>query len=176
MTSILSISQARGLLFINKHALDDELEVQAETLYHIVEEQSKANGQLARAKNHLESVEAGLFQDFSDQTPKPTKDLILAQVQDSADRAKAFDLFLEAKEVADRWNGLFEAWRARGFALRELCGLHLANYYSSDSVSPSQVRRRTAEEVNSSLCAEAAGKRQESKDQERRPARRRVVE
>lgn len=125
----------RSKLVIEKHRLDDELEIQAELLQHISERVVKAKSRTLEAKDVMELEEAKLYAEGKEDYPKATVSDLQSIVSRHSDRKAAWIKYQVARHDQELWEGLHEAWKARGFALRALVDLRLANYYTSDSAS-----------------------------------------
>jgi len=130
---ISTLDDYRRRLRIEKHQLDDELELQAELLHSISEHVVSAKSRALHAKDHLERTEGDIYSDAKQDNPKATVPELQGITLRDPDRIKAFDLYQRARESQESWEGLHEAWRSRGFALRALVDLRLASYYTSDS-------------------------------------------
>ena len=122
---------------INKHELDRELEVQAAFTFTISEHKSAAALRVSQTKDYLAVIEAQLRARIrrnwgGREGPKQTEADILAAVQEHHDRLIAWDDYQKARHMLERWEGLFETWKQRGFALRGLGDLYEANYYTID--------------------------------------------
>ena len=59
----MELSQVRNMLRINKHRLDDELELHAEVLDRVGQEVVKRNSRMIELKKRLEEVEAKVTAD-----------------------------------------------------------------------------------------------------------------
>lgn len=145
----LTLDELRGMLKIDKHKLDDELEVQAHVHFQITEELSYQSHQKQSLKEELEMYDAGLLIDLRKSNVKKTVSELQAEIAvDSGHRATIRDLFLVNKNH-ELWEGMLEAWKQRGFALKSLADLAMSNYYNVDStyerpaVQRREVRRRT---------------------------------
>lgn len=134
------LRQYRAMLFINKHKLDDELEVQSEIQDRISSKLARANTKMLESKDALAKTEARLLEDFRTEE-KSTKDLAEAKAKRHPDRQRAFERFMEAREDHEEWSGLLDAWKSKGFGLREMGGLFHAQYFSVDSISAPRVRK-----------------------------------
>lgn len=127
-----------AVVAINKHDLDRELELQAAFTYLISEHRSAAALRVSQTKDQLSVTEAQLRARIrrsggGREGPKQTEADILAAVQEHRDRLIAWDDYQNARHMLDRWEGLFETWKQRGFALSKLGELFQANYYTVDS-------------------------------------------
>lgn len=127
------MSELRARLRVNKHALEDELETQAEVLDRIGREVSRADSRAQAAADRVKRMEASAFSDLkaggsSDRVSE------LAARRDP-DRMKAFDESVQARQELDDWRSLHEAWKARGFSIKELVALYQSKYFEMGTTS-----------------------------------------
>lgn len=132
------VEELKGLLRIDKNALDEELVQSPELLFKVSDAYIAAVDVRDALKNDLAVVEAEADKkirhaaDVADE--KVTEGAIKARVMTHKDRVKAYNAFLDAKLAADRLGALKEAFTLRGYAIRELCQLFTSNYYQERSV------------------------------------------
>lgn len=145
----LTLRELKGMLKINKHKLDDELEVQAHVHFQISEKLSGAIGRQQRLESEMEEYDAKLLLSMRKSDVKRTVAELQAEILTSGDHQSWLDdLHIARHEVAE-WQGMYEAWKQRGFALKSLADLAMSNYYNVDTtyqrpvVQRSEVRRRT---------------------------------
>lgn len=120
-------------LRVNKHYIDDALEVQAELQLVIGERVAALARELAETKEDLATLEAGLLLDIKGQV-KTTVEAGKAYIQRDPARRSASAKVINLREELDRWSALLEAWKQRGYALRELGQLHGSQYFAIRSV------------------------------------------
>lgn len=138
----------RRLLRVNKHRLDDELELQAEVMGQISDEIATQGARLSEAENELKITEARLFREFKDQDEKLTDKAADSAVKRNRERTRAFERVTSLAETLALWSGLHEAWRSRGYSINKLCDLYVAQYFTKDSHSISnRSDRRRGEEA-----------------------------
>lgn len=130
----ISKDRVRAILMIAKNRLDDELELQPQTMYDISESVALSAARVAGAKNELEEVEAELFLDYKGSGDKKTEAQIKAEIVLDPSRKSAFIKLVNARRDHEEWQGLYEAWKQRGYTLSNLGELYRANYFSTDSV------------------------------------------
>lgn len=120
---------------INKHALDDELEIQADTLHRISEFMADARDAMERAEDKLDSEEADAFIEVSDmhRARKMNLDYIKNNVRNDPRRKAAWIAHREAALDFEKWENLYYAWKQRSYALTSLAELATASYYAVDS-------------------------------------------
>lgn len=126
-------------LVIDKHQLDDELMVQAQIQYAIVEKVSALTEDYSKSRELLKIIESEIVQDLTAGDSKHTVKQLDALIQSSAEYQDAAQGLREAQKDLDKAQGLLDAWKQRGFALKALADLSLSNYYAMDSTSSRKV-------------------------------------
>src|SRR5258707_11639907 len=131
------LEELKQYLKINKFALDDELVGQASVFYKVGEMFAEATAKRDAQKEHLATIAAELEQNVRTRlgdkaTEGKVKSLVLLEEEHIAET----QAYLEAKAEADKLFALKEAFQQRGYMLRDLAQLFVANYYSRDSVRP----------------------------------------
>ena len=122
-------NQIIPMLKINKHRLDDELELQPQISHDISDSVAAANARLASLKESLSTYEAELLLDIKAGPEKLSAPEVAAMVETDQERKLRMSKFMAAKKEYESWVGLLEAWKQRGFALKTLADLYLAGYY-----------------------------------------------
>jgi hypothetical protein len=132
----MNLDEYRNYLVIDKHKLDDELKHQASLFYTISEACMQAIAERDYLKEMLARADADCDADirnaFKDE--KITEAMVKNEILGQKTHKKAFDDWLVAKTKADQLEALKEAFRQRGFMLRDLCQLHVSQYYGDISV------------------------------------------
>jgi len=185
------IRSYRNMLRVNKHRLDDELEVQSQVMDDISSRLTILNSRTLEANDALKLVEARLFRELKDDSEKLTDKAADALVKQDPERKRAWQAAQAARAEHEDWSGLYDAWKARGFALRELCGLYVAQYFTIDSFTSGrddrsahrggEAQARAERPAYNSRVGLLSG-RDENKDEEPAPERvagrprRRVIE
>jgi hypothetical protein len=168
------------MLRINKHRLDDELELQSQILDLISSQLTVLNSRSLESADQLKLVEARLFRELKDDSEKITDKAADALVKQDPERKRAWQASQAARAEHEDWSGLYDAWKARGFALRELCGLYVAQYFSIDSYSAGRSDRPQRRGGEGQARAERPAyqpppgllsSREENKDEEPAPER-----
>ena len=129
----LTLNQIEAMLKIDKHRLDDELEKQSQILYNITESLAERTYAYNMAKDELEKHEAEMFIRCKDRNSKSTRDEILAEIALDDDRIELFAKLCVQERLVQKWQGMQDSWKQRGFALKALADLAIANYYSVDT-------------------------------------------
>lgn len=175
-----TIEDYRKMLPCNKHRLDDELELQPDIMARISAEMTRANGRMLEAKNELAKLEARLGLEYREDDGKATKDVIEGKVVRDRERIKQWEAFQRTRTEYEDWVGMLEAWRQKGFSLKTLAELYVAQYFSRDSITvkgreqrdrDDEERRAAMRRAHGKVFAEA-----EPEEEESRPRRRRVDE
>lgn len=135
---MLKIDEFRGYLAIDKAALDDEIIQQPSLFFRVCEEYVVAAAERDALKEQLSYVDAQLDAEvrrrLEREDAKATEAMVKAQVQTHGDHEAAFTEFVEAKKKADVLSALKEAFHMRGYMLRDLASLTIANYYGETSI------------------------------------------
>lgn len=132
------LQRCRALLRINKHALDDELEVQAEYQEEIGRRCELLEHRVSTLKDELARTEARLIEEFRDGA---TKDLAEAKAKRHPDRRQVWDRYQEAVEAHALYSNLLDAWKAKGKDIHALGKLFGDQYFSLTAKSVSHRRR-----------------------------------
>jgi hypothetical protein len=145
---ILNAKDYQQRLRIDKHKLDDDLEVHAELQQQISETITHYNSVMLKAKEELAQVEARLLQDVKETRAKITKDEADAIVMRHTERRTAWRAYQEAREELELWQGLYAAWERKGRDMEALGRLYAAQYFSLYSVGgDSRSERRSARDT-----------------------------
>lgn len=133
MSALDKIETYQRMMRIQKHRLDDELEIQAELLHKISECVVLAKSRAISAKDELDRLEGEIYSDAKEDNPKATVPELQGITLRDADRIKLWQKYQIARHDQEAWEGLHEAWKSRGFAIRSLVDLRLASYYTTES-------------------------------------------
>lgn len=145
--------QYRAMLRVNKHSLDDELEIQAQIMEDISTETTRRNARMMEAKQELDRVEARLTMDFRESEEKLTAQEITAKIKRDKGRTTAWQAYLDALTEHSKWAGLLEAWRQKGYSIKTLADLYSSQYFQ---MSSHQVTHRAARDSFNSEDARAS--------------------
>lgn len=169
----LTYEDIQAMLRVNRHNLDNELEIQGEMMSRIIEEVARHNHRQLEAKDILARTEARLLVHYKDSDEKMSEKHIAAQITRDPERVKAAQDYYDAVREHKKWEGLMDGWKSRGFALTNLCDLYVAQYFNKDShQSRRDSRERDTLEARRAL-REASSK--ETSDSTTRPTRRAVT-
>jgi len=158
--------QFRAMLPTWKHRLDDELEVQAQFMEQIASEVTTRNSRAIEAKDELARVEARLTEDYRDDDPKVTVGALAAKINRDPERIRAWQTYQAARSEHERWAGLLEAWRNKGYSIKTLADLYSAQYFSLTSVTgeTTRIRVRSHEDQEQARSAMRVALRRPSPD------------
>lgn len=144
----LKIEQLEPMLRINKHRLDDELELQPQLSHDISESVATANAKMLSLKEDLAKEHATIGLELRSGGEKMTVDAINAEITIDPEYQSISLKYQAAKKDYERWLGMAEAWRARGFALKTLADLYIASYYVIDSAGSEATYRENRRELS----------------------------
>lgn len=148
-----SIEQYRAMLCVNKHRLDDELEIQPEIMDHISTQVVIRNNRLIESKDDLARVEGRLSDDVRENEPKAGVAFIEARVRRDPERIQAWQRYQSARADYESWQGLLDAWKQKGYSIKTLADLYSANYFSLNSTQISDRQRRREQEGDENRAA-----------------------
>lgn len=129
---------------INKHRLDDELEIQADIHYRLASKVADLNEKVSISKEDLKICEAGMVKKVTKDDVKLTVKQMDAAVQLSERYQEAANAYRTAQYELEKAQGLLDAWRQKGFALKVLADLSMASYYAVDSTTERKERLSVA--------------------------------
>lgn len=155
----MQIDELKKLLAIDKANLDDEVARQPMLFYEIAEKCEEASAQADTLKEHLASVDAGLDgeirQDLDGE--KYTEAMVKNQIILDKAHVEAYKQYLSAKTTAGKLTALKDAFKQRGYMLRDLASLYSASYFEQSSIQADRARyedrRRILAEARSSKDA-----------------------
>jgi|ERR1700722_328765 len=146
-------------LAIDKSVLDDEVIRQPVLFYEVSEQLVTALAERDGAKEELATVDAKLSAHWRKQLSggkdRVTDKRIDTYVQTSDEHEAAFNVYLAAKERADKLQVLKEAFQQRSYMLRDLVALYTANYYEASSIKPSKAQEASHYAANRARMANA---------------------
>lgn len=131
--AMYAMNQIEGMLAIKKHLLDDELEKQPQVMYSISEAVAEHYADYMRVQDELDVCEAELYIKIKRGSEKSTVDEVKSLIQTDSHRRALFSRVCAEQALHHKWQGLLEAWKQKGFALKSLADLALANYFSTDT-------------------------------------------
>ena len=115
---------------VNRHRLDEELELQGEFAYWIGHMVAQKDGQVDSFADEVKRTEARLSAEARERLDKPTEKEIEAWVRRQPERITAFEQLQVAKVDAGRWAAAAEGWKQRSYALKSLAALYSSDYWA----------------------------------------------
>lgn len=132
------IDEFHQYLEIDKYKLDEVVIRQPSLFYEVSEELASANAERDALKEQIATTDAKLDIEIRKYHAKIgikiTDTSVKALIQADPDHEAAFKAYLTAKEYADKIGALKDAFHARGYMLRDLCSLYVANYFEEGSL------------------------------------------
>ena len=157
------IEQLKKFLEIDKLSLDDEIIRQPSLFYQVSEAYVEAVGERDTLKEQLASTDAEIDGEIrSNAKTRITDTAVKNLVQCDADHEKAFKAYITAKVKADQLGALKEAFQQRGYMLRDLASLYVANYFDHSSIQGTSSQDKTIYEARRRTLAEARQRRDDT--------------
>lgn len=128
----MDIAYFRSRIRINKHALDEELEIHADHMERIGRQSAAAARKEAKAKQARDEIEASAVKDLLDDNEKMALNKATSQAKASRAYQQAQSVYLDAQNELAEWQEVEKAWYQRGFDLRALVELFSAQYFQMD--------------------------------------------
>jgi hypothetical protein len=147
-----TIEQFRAMLRVNKHRLDDELEIQGELMDRISTQVVIFNSKMIEAKAELARAEGLLGEEIREAEPKITVGALESKVQRDRNRVGLWQKYQQARATHEAWTGLLDAWRQKGYSIKTLADLYAAQYITLTSTQVSE-RQRARDENQDDLRA-----------------------
>lgn len=157
----MSIESYRKLLLVRKHHLDEELEIQAQTMDEISQQVARYNARMLEAKEDLAILEARLADDLREGDLKLTKDQLEGKVRRDRERVKAWGRYQDARSQHEEWSLLLECWRNKGYSIKTMADLYSSDYFAA-TASSATTRSSERRSVPSSLAHDRATLRRAS--------------
>lgn len=134
---MIDIAEIKEYLIIDKNRLDREITQHPELLFRVCEAYIEAAAERDARKEMLAMVDAELDAEIREELKdeKVTEAMVKNRIQVHQKHVDAWSSFVEAKQQADVLNALKESFVARGYMLRDLAQLHIANYWENNSVT-----------------------------------------
>ncbi|AFV81305.1 hypothetical protein F862_gp073 [Vibrio phage vB_VpaS_MAR10] len=151
-TSETAIRSFKGRLRIDKNDLDNELVEQSHLFFEVSERLTWAKAERDEIKRECDELAGEIKAEIFADNPKMADTKATALVKKDADFIERYREKTEADRIVGAWEALVEAFKSRGYMLRQLADLYVANYYSPISGGESQddKRRKSAERTERS--------------------------
>lgn len=143
-----TLEQYRNMLYVNKHRLDDELEIQPDIMGRISMQVVTRNSRMLTSKEELAKIEGRIGEELKEDDAKLTVALLDAKIKRDPERIRAWQAYLTARADHENWLGLLEAWRQKGYSLKTLADLYAAQYFSLNSTGTSERQIKREEDGN----------------------------
>jgi len=144
----MNLEEAKKSLIIDKFKLDVECQSQPDTFWKISEECSNAISIRDALKEEKDVVWAYEFIKQKQSGEKVTDSMAKSLADTTKEYITAISEYLKAKEEADKWIAMKEAWQSRATMIRELCGLYVSGYFNEMSVKLDKTKLSTTEYEN----------------------------
>jgi hypothetical protein len=146
------IEELKQYLTINKHQLDDELIEQASVFYKVSELSTEAAAKRDAEKEYLATIAAEIEQNVRTRLgDKATEGKVKSLVILEKEHRDATSNYLTTKAEADKLQALKEAFHQRGYMLRDLVQLYISNYFSVNSVRPTEPAVETVYKIKRAM-------------------------
>lgn len=146
MTALDKIDTYRKMLRINKHRLDDELEIQAEMMMQIGDALETATSRMMEAKDELARIEGRVGESLKEDDPKLSIPALEAKVKRAPERTRAWERYQAAMKERGQWDRLWDSWKERGQSIKTLGSLFGSQYFASDPIVQRERTRRKEED------------------------------
>ena len=160
---MVDVEEFRRYLAIDKSKLDDAVIQQPMLLFQVSEALAEANAQRDLAKEELAHMDASLDIEIRKKLEKgmkkSTEAVVAAMVQASTEHQALFNAYIDAKKTAETLFALKDAFVQRGFMLKDLCSLYVANYFEEGSIRSNNTTDRAIYDEKRKLLREARIKR-----------------
>lgn len=178
----MELTNVRQMLRINRHRLDEELEVNSDIQERIGREVARRNSLMLEAKRALEDTEARVIADLKEADAKMSNPIAEKEAKRHRDYKTAWASYQVARQEHEEWEAAHKAWITRSFDLKALGELYGFQYFTIDSVQRARepafgqkISDQRSERVRSEMRNKTGdfSKHQES---ETRPRRRTLVD
>lgn len=140
----LTLKEAENLLAIDKDDLTEELIKGPSILGAVGRNYVVSCDVRDRAKDFLSKTEAKIFNRLKKTSDKSSDFSVKQRVSTNKEVAAALEEYREAKLLAAKWEILKETFNQRGWMLKQLAELYMAQFYSSDYSRPEIDRTKSS--------------------------------
>lgn len=177
----MQLSEVRNMLRINRHRLDDELEIQADVLDRIGREVALHNSRMLEAKKELAVTEARVIERLKEDDPKMSNPLAEKAAARDREYTEAWQKYQQARHLHEEWESAYKAWHARGFDIKALGELFAHQYFTISEVrgpypENTQSIRSRVREASEQTTARRSTREPAEEEQPTRPRRRTLVD
>lgn len=122
------------MLRINRHRLDDELEIHSQVMEEIGRTVVKLNSMQLELKRKLAIAEAQAVSDLKDADPKMSNPIAEKEAARDRNVGRAWEAWQAARAELEEWESVQKSWYQRGFDLKALGDLFAHQYFAMDSI------------------------------------------
>jgi hypothetical protein len=159
-----SITELKSALRIDRLSLDREIEVQPTLFLQAAELAAIARSKLDHMKSELDVLEAELDKELRlSPEIRSTEKAISMELQRHPQRVAAMEAYLGQKYKMEVREQLRDAYRQRGYMLRDLVALHISGYWSDQHSSGDTLNR--AKEIRAEYNRERMTERRKSREE-----------
>lgn len=152
MSNLLEdLNTFRTMLRVNKHRLDDELEIQSDVMDRIGRVLARITARATELKDNRDRIKARIILEHKDSGDRVTDKEAESRVMRDREYLAAAQAYQVELEQADEWQKLYEAWKARGFDVGRLCDLYIAQYFTQET---HHIRARDRDAINNNRVAD----------------------
>lgn len=137
-----AIRQFKQKLRIDKNDLDGELVIQAHVFFEVSERLTWAKAERDSVKQECDELAGNIKAEIFEEQPKLAATKADALVRKDPEFIDLYKERKEADRIVGMWEALVEAFKSRGYMLRQLADLFVANYYSPTSMGESSEEKR----------------------------------
>ncbi len=125
-----TIDTYRALLRIDKHALDETLMTQPDVMERISRNIARLEQIADSAKEDTKRFESRIVN--KRRTEGDSVAAAEAAMREDHSRNVTMHAQLTAERELAEWKGLYEAWKARGYSIKDLVALYSAQYFTAN--------------------------------------------
>lgn len=154
---VIEIDELERELKIDENALEESLQAQPLLFYQVAKQLALQISRRDQAKQGLSEIEAEIDLEIREMFRKDERKVTEREIDAEKTKDKsvvaAHKSYAELGTSVGQLSALKEAYMQRGYVLREMVALYLANYYGSDPTikAPGEMRNRQASEAKSEL-------------------------
>lgn len=132
------LNKYKSYLVIDENNLDIEVSQHPALFFEVAQISAEKHGIRDSTKLDLEqayaTISISIREDHAFLGKKITEDMVLQLTKSDEDYIKFQSDFLDAKQLAEMWESLKEAFQQRTFMLKELTSLYISGYYTTSSI------------------------------------------
>ena len=140
---IFTLEEMRERLQINKHLIDDELEIQPSLSFHAGQEAAKAREEKDNARIRIDIIRDHVAHELRKKNDKISEARLTRECEAHPEVVDMKRAYNKASRKSAELDHLVSAIAQRSHSLSGLSNLYVHNYYSKDSVSVGRSERRT---------------------------------